>query len=132
MKSFQFFLPPLPPNASIFARFGRWIRQLVFKAALCLLALIAVIAVWAKFGPKFTPTDRSESRSIDEARPTPQVAMRPATAPAVPRPSEPRPANTGNKPYKESLTEKLYEKATGKEVVHRKDGTTYERKQPKR
>ena len=120
MKSFQLFLPPLPPNASIFARFGRWIRQIIFKAALCLLALFMLLSLWVWFGPKFTPTDRRESQPIYEARPT---------SPAVVRPSEPQPAN---KPHKESVAEKLYEKATGKEVVHRKDGTTYERKQPKR
>lgn len=30
------------------------------------------------------------------------------------------------------MAEKLYEKATGKEVVHKKDGTTFERKQSKK
>lgn len=66
---------------------------------------------------------RNAPQSSDEARSPP---------PAVSRPSEPRPANTSNKPHNESAAEKLYEKVTGKEVVHRKDGTTYERKQPKK
>ena len=32
--------------------------------------------------------------------------------------------------HKESLRERAYESLTGKEVVHRKDGSTFERKQP--
>ncbi|WP_010581940.1 thermonuclease family protein [Schlesneria paludicola] len=37
-------------------------------------------------------------------------------------------SSKGKSSYKESAAEKAYEKATGKEVVHKKDGTTYERK----
>lgn len=123
MKSFQFYLPPLPPNASIFARMGRWIRQLVFQAALSLLAMLVMFALWVWLGPKFHPTDRSESRPIDNARKPPIGGTSSSESP---------PTNTSDKSHKESLSEKLYEKATGKEIVHKKDGTTYERKQPKR
>ena len=88
-----------------------------------IVAITGVIAAFVSLIGGLIYLGRNAPPSSGEARSSP---------PAVSRPSEPRPVNTGNKPYKESVAEKLYEKATGKEVVHRKDGTTYERKQPKK
>lgn len=53
----------------------------------------------------------------------------PSTQPAMSTvsPTKHQAKDDGN--YKESFVEKIYEKSTGKEVVHKKNGTIYERKQ---
>ena len=38
----------------------------------------------------------------------------------------------GRASYKETESEKAYERVTGKEIVHKKDGTTYERREPRK
>jgi hypothetical protein len=81
--------------------------------------------------------------ATDELKPVPQ---RPAggitsiwdgqSLPSQREASSPPHSKSRTKHYsgapKESASEKAYEAATGKEVVHKKDGSTYERRRPKK
>lgn len=94
-----------------------WFRVQLWTLGL-LTAFVALI-VYALWITKDTP------RIFVEHSVTP-----PSSAPSAPHaavPSKSKPAKS-QKPSKEGIMEKLYEKATGKEVVHKKDGTTYERR----
>ena len=143
-------LPPIPqmsrpdfstdlPRRSWFARtfvapverlLGGLARLVVTVFAIAIAGFVCLVVV-TRFMP--APPAATPSTSVGGVTPKPRAEQSQPTAQASPiSPPATRPANGSNTPHKGSLREKLYEKATGKEVVHRKDGTTFERKQPKR
>lgn len=61
--------------------------------------------------------------------PETNVVQSPTSTQFATTPSKER--SSSQRGYQESLSEKAYEKLTGKEIVHRKDGSTYERNAPK-
>lgn len=87
---------------------------------------IAVFAIVLFVGCELPTTSAPPTQTLP-------VSQQPVAAQALSDSrDEPLPHNRKTTPKKkqtESEAEKLYEAATGKEVVHRKDGTTYERNQ---
>lgn len=104
---------------------------LVLLAVCGIPLLILCAAVFSRGfgGPTSIPP--ASAAIPKQAPPVKQLAPTPTKSREAARPVANRPAKSSSG-HKESLTERAYEKLTGKEVVHRKDGTTYERKQPKK
>lgn len=125
-------------EACIAAKKAAWARfwfQVKATIAIVFFSFFGLIA-WAMYVSKDRPvvqytapassgSSAASGSSVASGAPVP-------TAPANndEKPKKHSPASDGD--YKEGFVEKVYEKATGKEVVHKKDGTTYERKKPKR
>lgn len=105
-----------------------WFRaQLWFLAILGTPVVLSVLLAWINRNKPVTyitqPTP-SYSPIV-----SPPLTQEPATVESTPSPRKPR-KDDGS--HKEGFIEKLKEAATGKEIVHRKDGTTYERAKPKK
>ena len=114
------------------------------RLVLTVLALAVAGVVCLALASRFIPATPSSSPSTVQqpAASTPttitsraaETNRRETHERESPRPPETHrePAAKASGAHKESLRERAYEAATGKEVVHRKDGSTYERKQSKK
>lgn len=148
-------LPPIPqplrpafsadlPRRSWFARtFVAPLERLVGGLAKLVVTAFAIavtgfvcLAVLVRFMPASPVTPSMPTQQpIASSTITPRAAE-PIRRESPNRASPPRSESHTKSPakssgaHKESLRERAYESLTGKEVVHRKDGSTFERKQP--
>jgi hypothetical protein len=102
------------------ASWNRFWFRVKSTAAVVFFSFVALLAwgMWLNKDKPLVYSDRASPGS--SALGTAAVTSPPKTPPAKAGDSE------------ESKLEKVYEIVTGKEVVHKKDGTTYERSQPKK
>lgn len=131
-------------EAEIAARLARevawkqfWFKMKVF---VCCASLLAIAGSWYTLANLRRYVSPATYQTLPQPLVSPQTVYGPPVSqqpPAFVPPTVNEKTTHERQPAKprgfvESEAEKAYERANGVEVVHRKDGTTYERKAPKK